>query len=63
MSGFVPKKGIGAACAEAARRTRLARVLDIRKRHWDRLGAWRHNKLDNALYREIKRLNSQTITG
>ena len=58
MSRFTPLRGIGPACREAARRTRLARVTDIRRRHYDRLGERRHQRLDMALYRELKRLQA-----
>jgi hypothetical protein len=59
MSRFTPLRGIGPACREAARRTRLARVAYIRARRWDRLAELRHERLDNWLYNEVKRLQAQ----
>lgn len=63
MSRFVPKRGIGAACQEAARQWRLRRVIGMRRRHWDRLGEVRHQRVDNALFGEMQRLNGVTIMG
>jgi adenylosuccinate synthase len=50
LSRFTPKRGIGPACEEAHRRNRAQRIADIRRRHFDRLGEWRHNALDMALW-------------
>ena len=58
MSRFTPKRGIGPACDEAARRTRLARVERIRMRYCERLAELRHERLDNWLYNELKRLQA-----
>ena len=59
MSRFTPKRGIGPACREAARKTRLERVEYIRAHYFARLGEWRHERLDNWLYNESKRLRAK----
>ena len=59
MSRFTPKRGIGDACREAARKTRLARVAYIRARHYGRLAELRHERLDNWLHGELKRLQAK----
>ena len=59
MSRFTPKRGIGDACREAARRVRLDRVCQIYHKHWARLGEWHHQRLDMALYNELKRLQAK----
>ena len=59
MSRFTPKRGIGPACREAARRTRLARVEYIRARYYGRLSELRHERFDNWLHGELKRLQAQ----
>ena len=59
MSRFTPKRGIGDACREAARKTRLARVQWIIYWHFDRLAELRHERLDNWLHGELKRLQAQ----
>ena len=61
MSRFTPLRGIGPACREAARKTRLARVEYIRARHWDRLAELHHQRLDMALYNEAKRLQASEV--
>ena len=61
MSRFTPKRGIGPACREAARKTRLARVEHIRMRHCERLSELRHERLDNWLYGELKRLQASEV--
>jgi hypothetical protein len=58
MSRFTPKRGIGEACREAARKTRLERVERIRMRYCERLSELRHERLDNWLYGELKRLQA-----
>ena len=58
MSRFTPLRGIGPACREAARKTRLARVCQIYGRHWERLSELRHERLDNWLHCELKRLQA-----
>ena len=52
MTTFTPKRGIGPALDEAARRCRAQRIADIRRRHYDRLGEVRHARLDGALWGE-----------
>ena len=58
MSRFTPKRGIGDACREAARKTRLARVERIRMRYCERLAELRHERMDNWLHGELKRLQA-----
>jgi hypothetical protein len=59
MSRFVPLRGIGPACREAARRVRIDRVCQIYHKHWARLSELRHERLDNWLHGELKRLQAQ----
>ena len=59
MSRFTPKRGIGPACREAARRVRLDRVNGITRRHYGRLSELRHERMDNWLYGELKRLQAK----
>jgi len=58
VSLFVPKCGIGPAVDEAAWRVRRQRVIAIRRKHWDRLGDTRHQRIDNALFEEMQRINA-----
>jgi hypothetical protein len=59
MSRFTPLRGIGPACREAARRARLYRVEYIRARYYGRLSELRHERLDNWLHGELKRLQAK----
>jgi hypothetical protein len=63
MSRFIPKRGIGPALDEAAWRVRRQRVIAIRRKHWDRLGDTRHQRIDNALFEEMQKINAQIVTG
>jgi hypothetical protein len=63
MSLFVPKRGLRPGLDEAVLRVRRQRVIDIRRKHWDRLGETRHEKLDNALFDEMQKINAQIVKG
>jgi hypothetical protein len=64
MSRFTPKRGIGRACELAGAMSRYARITLLYGRHYDRLKELRHERLDNALHGEGRRLlnliNNQT---
>ena len=62
VSRFVPKRGILAACLEAAALTRRERIAGIRRRHWGRLWTAGHRDLDNALW-AAERETRKGVTG
>jgi hypothetical protein len=56
MSRFTPKRGIGRACELAGATYRYARITFLYGRHYDRLGELRHERIDNWLHGEGRRL-------
>ena len=60
MSRFTPKRSIGPACEQAVAAHRFHRIQRIYVRHIDRLAEPRHERLDNALYAEGRRLFNLT---
>ena len=62
MSRCIPKRGILAACTEAAALTRRERIAGIRRRHGERLWTAGHRDLDYALW-AAERETGKGVTG